>query len=116
MSRAPSTPPPAPPCEQQDSTAIISKPKRGFAAMTPEMRASISAKGGRAAHAQGTARRFDSESGTAAARKAAALGLGHRFTSETARAAGRKTSHKTGPRTVRSAHRSNDREIADDGS
>jgi general stress protein YciG len=35
--------------------------KRGFANMTPEARAEISRKGGRAAHAQGKAHQFNSE-------------------------------------------------------
>lgn len=46
-----------------------SKKKRGFAAMTPEQRAAISSKGGKAAHAQGVAHEFTQEEARAAGRK-----------------------------------------------
>ena len=45
------------------------KKRRGFAAMTPEARAEISRKGGRAAHAKGTAHEWTSEEAQVAARK-----------------------------------------------
>jgi general stress protein YciG len=44
------------------------KPK-GFAAMTKEQRAEISRKGGRAAHARGTAHEFTAEEARRAGRK-----------------------------------------------
>lgn len=53
--------------------------KQGFASMTPERRAEIARKGGRAAHAKGT---------------------GHQWTSETARAAGRKGGESRAARQV----------------
>jgi uncharacterized protein len=44
------------------------KPK-GFAALTPEKRREIASKGGKAAHAKGTAHEFDSEEARSAGRK-----------------------------------------------
>jgi uncharacterized protein len=45
------------------------KSKRGFASMDPAMQAEIASKGGKAAHAQGTAHEFDSEEAREAGRK-----------------------------------------------
>ena len=45
------------------------KRKRGFAAMTPEQRAEISARGGRAVQAKGTGHRFTPQGAAAAGRK-----------------------------------------------
>lgn len=42
---------------------------RGFASLTPEQRRAIASAGGKAAHAQGTAHRFNSEEATEAGRK-----------------------------------------------
>lgn len=42
------------------------KKRRGFAAMTPEQRSAIASKGGKAAHAKGTAHKFSSEEAKAA--------------------------------------------------
>lgn len=39
---------------------------RGFAAITPEQRREIASKGGKAAHEQGKAHKFNSETGRAA--------------------------------------------------
>lgn len=67
---------------------------RGFAAMSPERQREIASRGGRAAHAQGTAHEFSSEEARAAGRKggqaAHQRGNAHEFTSEEAREAGRK--------------------------
>lgn len=52
--------------EQQQPAAP--KP-RGFAAIDPETRRAISAKGGAAAHAAGTAHRFTTEEAKAAGKK-----------------------------------------------
>ena len=64
------------------------KPKRGFAALTPEQRRVLASKGGKAVQAQGKAPLFTSESGRRAGRKggvrAHALGLAHAFTPEEA--------------------------------
>lgn len=43
--------------------------QRGFASMTPAARAAIASKGGKAAHAQGTAHEFDTAEAKAAGRK-----------------------------------------------
>lgn len=43
--------------------------KRGFAGMTKEKQREIAAKGGRAAHKQGTAHEWDSEAARIAGRK-----------------------------------------------
>jgi uncharacterized protein len=73
---------------------LSDKPKRGFAAMTPEQRRAVASKGGKAAQAQGTCHRYTSETGRQAGRKgglrAHALGRGHVFTPEEAAVAGRK--------------------------
>lgn len=49
---------------------VLSEKKRGFAALSPEERKKIAAKGGREAHKRGKAHEFDSES----AKKAGSLG------------------------------------------
>ena len=71
------------------------KPRRGFAALTPEQRRALASKGGKAVQAQGKAPLFTSESGRKAGRKggvrAHALGRGHAFTPAEAAAAGRKS-------------------------
>lgn len=48
---------------------MTEKRKGGFAALTPEQRKEISARGGRAAHALGKAHRFSSEEAKEAGRK-----------------------------------------------
>jgi general stress protein YciG len=67
---------------------------RGFAALSPERRRELASRGGKAAHAAGTAHTFSVEEAAAAGRKggraAQALGVAHEFTVEEARAAGRK--------------------------
>lgn len=45
------------------------KKKRGFAAWTAEKRAEVSSRGGKAAHAKGTAHQFDSAEALAAGSK-----------------------------------------------
>ena len=76
------------------------KSLRGFAAMDPAKQRAIASRGGKAAHAKGTAHEFTPEEARAAGRKggqaAHAKGTAHEFTAEEARAAGRKggqTSH-----------------------
>lgn len=49
------------------------RPKRGFAQMPTELRRQIASRGGRAAHAKGTAHRFTHEEAVAAARRGAEL-------------------------------------------
>jgi hypothetical protein len=67
---------------------------RGFAALSAERRREIAGKGGRAAHAEGTAHQFDHGEAVAAGRKGSkatqARGTAHRFTSAEAKAAARK--------------------------
>jgi uncharacterized protein len=48
---------------------VEEKKNRGFAAMSPEMQREIASKGGRAAHAQGSAYKFTSEAARAAGKK-----------------------------------------------
>lgn len=78
---------------RQDSETR-STSNRGFAAMSAERQREIASRGGRAAHAQGTAHEFSSEEARAAGRKggqaAHQRGNAHEFTSEEAREAGRK--------------------------
>ncbi|GAC1565575.1 MAG: hypothetical protein NVS3B14_03740 [Ktedonobacteraceae bacterium] len=46
---------------------------RGFASMTPEKKREIASKGGRAAHALGTAHKWNSEEAQAAGRKGGSI-------------------------------------------
>ena len=67
------------------------KPRpRGFAAMTPDQRRALGSKGGRTAHARGTANKFTPETASVAGRKPHENGTAHKWTSEEAREAGRK--------------------------
>src|SRR5262245_54805071 len=82
---------------------MAEKRNRGFAAMNAEKQREIASKGGRAAHAKGTAHKFTTEEAREAGRKggqaAHAKGTAHKFTPEEARAAGRKgglRSHREG--------------------
>jgi general stress protein YciG len=72
--------------------------KRGFASMDAARQREIASKGGRAAHAKGTAHEFTPEEAREAGRKggmaAHSRGTAHRFTSEEAREAGRKGGRK----------------------
>jgi uncharacterized protein len=81
------------------------KSLRGFAAMDRAKQRAIASKGGKAAHAKGTAHEFTPEEARAAGRKggqaAHARGTAHEFTPEEAREAGRKggqSSHTGGAR------------------
>lgn len=66
-------------------------PRRtGFALMDPERRKAIASAGGKAAHARGTAHRFDSHAASEAGRRAHQRGTAHVWTPEAAREAGRK--------------------------
>lgn len=70
----------------------IEKPlrARGFAALTPDERRALGSKGGRTAHARGTANKFTSESASQAGRIPHEKGTAFRWTSDQARAAARK--------------------------
>ncbi|HEU4409803.1 MAG TPA: KGG domain-containing protein [Polyangiaceae bacterium] len=72
----------------------MSSRRRGFASMNPEKQREIASKGGKAAHAKGTAHEFTPEEARIAGRKggqaAHAKGTAHEFTPEEARVAGRK--------------------------
>lgn len=63
---------------------------RGFASMDQEKQREIASKGGRAAHAKGTAHEFDSAEARRAGQQAHRSGNAHEFSSEEAREAGRK--------------------------
>jgi hypothetical protein len=67
---------------------------RGFACLSAERRRDISGKGGRAAHAKGTAHQFNHEEAVAAGQKGGQAawrrGRAHRFTPAEAKAAGQK--------------------------
>lgn len=73
---------------------MAQKSTRGFASMSAEKQRAIASKGGKAAHAKGTAHEFTPEEARAAGRKggqaAHQRGTAHQFTPEEARAAGRK--------------------------
>jgi uncharacterized protein len=75
-------------------TEKAEKSLRGFAAMDRAKQRAIASKGGKAAHAKGTAHEFTPEEARAAGRKggqaAHAKGTAHEFTPEEAREAGRK--------------------------
>jgi general stress protein YciG len=80
--------------------------RRGFAAMDQRRQREIASKGGRTAHAKGTAHEFSSEEAAAAGRKgghaAHAKGTAHEFSSEEAAAAGRKGGRASHTSTSRS--------------
>src|SRR5256885_1164903 len=73
---------------------MAEKSTRGFASMSAEKQRAIASKGGKAAHAKGTAHEFTPEEARAAGRKggqaAHQRGTAHQFTPEEAREAGRK--------------------------
>jgi general stress protein YciG len=73
---------------------MAEKRRRGFAGMDPQKQREIASKGGKAAHAKGTAHEFTPEEARAAGRKggqaAHMRGTAHQFTPEEAREAGRK--------------------------
>ncbi|HWP99287.1 MAG TPA: KGG domain-containing protein [Vicinamibacterales bacterium] len=54
------------------------KERRGFASMSPEKQREIASKGGRAAHAKGTAHEWTSEEARAAGRKGGQVSRGGR--------------------------------------
>ena len=68
--------------------------KRGFAAMSPEVRKRIASLGGKAAQASGNAHRYTSEEarkyGSLGGKAAHQKGVAHTFTPTEARAAGKK--------------------------
>jgi uncharacterized protein len=68
----------------------VTRSLRGFAVMSKKLLREIASKGGKAAHAKGTAHEFSSEEASKAAQKGHALGRCHVYTTEEARAAGRK--------------------------
>jgi general stress protein YciG len=73
---------------------MAEKSRRGFAAMDREKQRQIASKGGKAAHAKGSAHEFTSDQARDAGRKggraAHARGTAHKFTSQEAQEAGRK--------------------------
>lgn len=54
------------------------KERRGFASMSPEKQREIASKGGRAAHAKGTAHEWSSDEARAAGRKGGMMSRGGR--------------------------------------
>jgi general stress protein YciG len=57
---------------------LSTKPPRGFAGMSAEKQREIASKGGRAAHAKGTAHEWSSETARAAGRKGGQVSRGGR--------------------------------------
>jgi len=55
--------------QAQEPSSPPAKPKRGFAAMDPAKVAEIASKGGKAAHAAGTAHQFTSDEAREAGKK-----------------------------------------------
>src|SRR5215472_16498676 len=88
---------------------MAEKSRRGFAGMDPQKQREIASKGGKAAHAKGTAHEFTPQEAREAGRKggqaAHERGTAHQFTPEEAREAGRKGG--------RSARRGTEREEAE---
>jgi general stress protein YciG len=80
---------PEPTQAQGEESSPPSRP-RGFAGMTPEQRRALGSKGGRTAHARGTANKFTPETASVAGRRPHENGTAHKWTSEEAREAGRK--------------------------
>ncbi len=56
----------------------MAKAKRGFASLTPERQRAIASKGGRAAHAKGTAHEWTSDEARSAGRKGGQISRGGR--------------------------------------
>jgi general stress protein YciG len=77
---------------QEDGSAEESKPriKRGFGNMDPAKQREISSKGGKSAHAKGTAHKFTSETARAAGRIPHQKGTAHQWSVESGRAAREK--------------------------
>lgn len=73
---------------------MAEKSRRGFAVMDSAKQKEIASKGGKAAHAKGSAHEFTSDQAREAGRKggrmAHAKGTAHEFTREEAQAAGKK--------------------------
>lgn len=96
---------------------MADKKGRGFAAMDAAKQREIASKGGRAAHAKGTAHRFTRDEARQAGRKGGQVahlkGTAHEFTSEEARVAGRKGGHATRGRAAASRTRPGSNELAD---
>jgi general stress protein YciG len=90
-------------CFTEGITTMTETSKRGFAGMDPEKQRMIASKGGKAAHAKGTAHHFTPEEARVAGRKggmaAHAKGTAHEFTPEEAREAGRKGGQRSQART-----------------
>lgn len=61
---------------------IPEKERRGFASMTPEKQREIASKGGRAAHAKGTAHQWTAEEAREAGRKGGQAARGGRGKSD----------------------------------
>lgn len=81
---------------------MADKSKRGFGSMDINKRREIASKGGKAAHAKGSAHRFTPEEAREAGRKggqaAHQKGTAHEFTPEEASFAGRKGGKASGNR------------------
>src|SRR5712691_204996 len=81
---------------------MADKSKRGFGSMDINKRREIASKGGKAAHAKGSAHRFTPEEAREAGRKggqaAHQKGTAHEFTPEEASFAGRKGGRAAGQR------------------
>jgi uncharacterized protein len=60
------------------NTYVTPKERRGFAAMDPEKQKAIAAKGGKVAHAKGTAHQWDSAEASKAGRKGGLASRGGR--------------------------------------
>lgn len=81
----------SPEIDAQAAAAAAPAPRpRGFAGMTPEERRALGSKGGKTAHARGTANKFTPETASIAGRRPHINGTAHKWTSEEAREAGRK--------------------------
>src|SRR5262249_54790507 len=92
-------------CLTEGTIIMAEKTKRGFAGMSSEKQREIASKGGKAAHAKGTAHHFTPEEAREAGRKggqaAHAKGTAHEFPPEEAREAGRKGGLRSQGRNVR---------------
>lgn len=100
--------------ENQPHDEKVNAP-RGFARLTPEQRRALASKGGRTAHARGTASKFTPDDASRAGKIPHQRGTAHSWTSETGREAGRK-----GGNAARGARRSSaasepNREAATEG-
>lgn len=86
------------------------KSKRGFASMSPEKRKEIASKGGKSAHKQGKAYKFDSQSASKAGKIGGkSVSENREHMAEIGRKGGENSSLKKGHKLIKLAEKHSDR-------